>query len=78
MYVFLDYSPNFHLLESGRMFLEYKQKGEVDCLSLALSSKRHVVVLQTTAKKCIKARSTCEAPLSHYFEKCVLHTLELN
>ena len=30
-----------------------------ECLPWALSLKRHVVVLKTTAKKCIKHHETC-------------------
>ena len=55
MYLAFIPSPNFDFVENGRMFQPYKQKGKVECWPLALSSKRHVV-LQTTAKKCIKAR----------------------
>ena len=50
-------------LENGRM--QYKQKENVECLPLALSSKRHVIVSQNTAKKCIKARPIYAARLSH-------------
>ena len=49
----------------GLTFLQYKQKEKVECFPLVLPSKRHVVVLQNTAKKYIKARATSETLLSH-------------
>ena len=49
----------------GLTVLEYKLKEKVECFPLVLPSKRHVVVLQNTAKKYIKARATSETQLSH-------------
>ena len=47
------------------MFWENKQKENVECFPLVLPSKRHVAVLQNTAKKYIKASATSETRLSH-------------
>ena len=69
----------FHLLN---LTLKFKQK--VEYLPLALSLKCHVVVLQAMAKKCLKARATCAARLSHLTRKNIypgiilLHVPQLN
>ena len=66
LYVYFVFtpSPNFDFVENGRMFRPYKQKEKVECWPLALLSKRHVV-LQTMARKCIKACSISATQLSH-------------
>ena len=64
MYFAFIPSPNFDFVENGRMFRPYKQKEKVECWPLALLSKRHVV-LQTMARKCIKACSISATQLSH-------------
>ena len=59
MYFAIILCPNFRVLETARILWHYKYKEKVECLPLALSSKPYVVVLQTTARKCIKACATC-------------------
>ena len=86
LYVYFAFipSPNFDFVENGRMFRPYKQKEKVECWPLALLSKRHVV-LQTMARKCIKACSiiisatqlshlACTNTVTHQW----LHIPELN
>ena len=68
MFVFLHHS-SFQLSPFRKLtnvnFWDKKYKQEVECLPLALSSKRHVLVLPTKGKKFIKARTTFEERLSH-------------
>ena len=42
LYMYFTFIPNFRVVENGRR--QYKQKENVECLPLALSSKRHVIV----------------------------------
>ena len=42
LYMYFTFIPNFRVVENGRM--QYKEKENVECLPLALSSKRHVIV----------------------------------
>ena len=66
MYFSITPSPNFHVVENGRMFLEYKQRQKVECLPF--DSRCHQLKTsccfkeQRTAKNCTKARA---ARLSH-------------
>ena len=69
--------PNFRALENGRMFLDCKYRQKFEFFPLALSLKRHVVVLQVITKKCIKAHATCEARLYH-LARAKIHITDLN
>ena len=42
LYMYFTFIPNFRVVENGRR--QYKQKENVECLPLALSSKRRVIV----------------------------------
>ena len=62
LYLYFTFIPNFRVVENKR--IKYRQKENVECLPLALSSKRHVIVWQTKAKRCIKVRPICAAQLA--------------
>ena len=65
MYFAFIPSPNFRVLKTGRMCLDYKYRQKIESFPLVLQLKRYVVVLQAMVKKCIKAHATCKARLNH-------------